>query len=66
MQRSPTKVIPFATPGTEVTVIKPSHPKYGAIGVTAGLAATIGKPRIRVMIGEGEIYLCDPTDLVEN
>lgn len=66
MERALTNVIRFATPGIEVIVIEPSHPKYGSIGITAGLADTIAKPRIRVMIGEVEIYLCDSTDLAEN
>ncbi|HEY9318980.1 MAG TPA: hypothetical protein VIR28_13770 [Achromobacter sp.] len=56
----------LSTPGREVIIINPKHPMYDAIGVTAGLADTIGTPRIRVVIGEGEIYLCDPADLAEN
>ncbi len=55
----------LSRPGREVIITNPSHPKFDALGVTAGLADTIGKPRVRVMIGDGEIYLCDPTDLAE-
>ncbi|HCQ47215.1 MAG TPA: hypothetical protein DIW53_10710 [Achromobacter sp.] len=56
----------LSIPGREVIITNPSHPRYDAIGITAGLADTVGKQRIRVMVGEGEIFLCDPADLVEN
>lgn len=56
----------FSKPGLEVIIKNPAYSRYGSIGITAGIADTIGATRIRVMIGEGEIFLCDPTDLEEN
>lgn len=56
----------LSIPGQEVIIINPKHPMHNAIGVTVGLADTMEAPRIRVMIEEGEIYLCDPADLLEN
>lgn len=51
--------------GKEVIIVSPDHPKCGAVGVTVGLANTIDVARIRVVI-DGDIYLCGPTDLIEN
>lgn len=57
---------PMATPGIEVIITNPSHPKYGVTGTTAGVADTIGTSRIRVMTQDGEIVLCNPGDVAEN
>jgi len=51
--------------GTEIIVVNPDHSKWGGKGITAGLADSLGLPRVRVLI-DGEVYLCDPSDLAEN
>lgn len=56
----------LSMPGREVVIKNPAHSRHNAIGITAGVADTAGSHRIRVMLGDGEIFLCDPADLEEN
>ncbi|WOB74089.1 hypothetical protein [Achromobacter xylosoxidans] len=49
----------------EVIIINAEHPKFGALGVTAGLADTVDTARVRVLV-DGAIYLCAPSDIAEN
>lgn len=51
--------------GEEVVIHCPGHQKHNEIGVYVGLNYASLKPRARVRI-DGDIYLCDPADLVEN
>lgn len=57
--------LPLLAPGLEVIVVSPNHPKHDAIGVVAGLADTLGPPRVRVAI-DAEIFLFRPGELIEN
>lgn len=55
----------LATTTKEVITINSAHPKFGALGVTAGLADTIDNVRVRVLV-DGNIYLCTASDIAEN
>ena len=49
----------------EVIIHRPDHPQHQEIGVYVGLNYAQAAPRARVLI-DGNVYLCDPADLVEN
>lgn len=64
-QSSPPDDTRLHLPGIEVIVVNKDHPKFDAIGVTAGLGDCIGQARVRVHFN-GEVFLFDASDLKEN
>lgn len=51
--------------GTEVIIVNPNHPKYDAIGIFAGYADTLNRPRLRVLV-EGQSFFCSQDEVIEN